>query len=643
MGVRGLSSYIRYILSTQGQIVQSFDFNERQRRELTFCVDVANFTHGIAYSFCKHWYHGAPDGTFYPSLLELFSQLKKRNIIFHFYLEVSSTKSLDEKEHESFKRSENYWSDMKKLQADLVAEIPTDDLRGKSVLVFSEIVFLLIIKAATVVGFPFSIVNGEGDYAMVELCRQSNVYGVISGDSDFCTFPNSTWILSDSIGGWHKLLRSLQFNKPHKVMYMSNSRLMTNLRVDPIDIAALAGCDMSKVEPNQYLQDNVRGWNSRARVSEKVEFIINHLQRVNGLKKCPQWKAYCDANAEIAENYQEIRNFFESYNNSDGQASTVEVTSVHEIYAAWFEAICKSECVLLPISLFYKGFSTVDSDGNDISKFVSITSLKRNLIFCGSALYRRLYLHENDNYEVFLHGQFEPNEAAQRNPNYEVNPKDYLLPCINSELVTAEISVKITALTKLAVFLASGRLMDNDDENNTGNRLNDLISGVSFSVIPLLLLVPLLSFLAEKTMFSDMKESCNFITMTDLGLLVVLICYRYLSRQQTNFKKEHRPCFDTIFCVHFIRSCFSEFAKIFSLLKINDYHELLSLVDFAALCRFAGHVKSEGMKFSSFNELFQSLMDQSIVFRMVKRDDLWTLSTLVWTAAFGDIEISDQF
>ncbi|KAL0205548.1 hypothetical protein P9112_000855 [Eukaryota sp. TZLM1-RC] len=646
MGVHGLSSYIGDILSTKGHVVQTIDFNQRQQREITFSVDFANFVHGIADSFCKNWYYGAPDGTFYPSLVELFSELKKRNIIFHFYLEVDSTKSVDEKEHESNKRSKQRCLDMRNVQADLKAELPTNVLRGKRILTYCQLIFLLTVKAATAVGFPFSIVNGEGDYAMAKSCRQTNVFGVISGDSDFCTFPLSTWVMSGSIGGWRKLLRSLQFNKRHTVKYISNSRLKSYLQVDPIDIAVLAGCDMTKVQLTQYMKHNVREWNPRSSAGDRIQYIVNHLQRVNGLKKCQHWSAYCDRNTETCENYLEIRNFFENYSNSDGSASQVVVTSAHEIFSAWSEAICTSNCLKLPITLFYTVDCAEDSDGGDVKKeYISITSLKKNLIFCVSALYRRCYLHENDNYEVLLRGQFEPNELVQIDRNYEVNPEDYLLPCIDAELLAFKLPVKITLLTKLVVFLASGRVMDDDTESSTMERLNSLIRNIPIDVSTLLPLIPILRFLAEKTMFSDIKDSCKFITMSDLGLLVFLICHRYLAPQWINFKKESRSCFDTIFTVQLIRSCFSDFTKIFSLVKIDGFHELLPYLDFAALSRFSGEVKRGGVKFRSFNELFRTLLKRYDVLlgRMVNRENLLNLSMRVCIAAFGDLEISDKF
>ncbi|KAL0205530.1 hypothetical protein P9112_000837 [Eukaryota sp. TZLM1-RC] len=242
MGVSGLLSY-----TNSHSRPHSFDFNERQSHKVHIAVDTSNIINSFLNSFFPDYLNlpfyanGVDAVSFYNYSDQLFSQIRARNIILHFFVEKKNQHDLKAK----FDKKQHYWLDEKK-------EVVLN--KGYTMADDPDSLHRIFNKAAHQSGHVLKFVPGEGDYYMANDVWNGTCSAVWSGDSDFVVFPRCKMILLDE--NFSRLLHNLKNNQEANHKVFSQHDVAQSLKLsddDMILLAIMCGSDFVKKKLKPYM------------------------------------------------------------------------------------------------------------------------------------------------------------------------------------------------------------------------------------------------------------------------------------------------------------------------------------------------------------------------------------------------------
>ncbi|KAL0247935.1 hypothetical protein GEMRC1_003174 [Eukaryota sp. GEM-RC1] len=633
MGVALLSSF----LQSQKKLLRSFDFNKVQEEPVLITVDSANFCCDCVASFAHEWYYGISLPSFYHSIQELFEQLKSRNIIFHFFLESSSLQSLEEKLSEHEIRANESIDSITYVQSCLNdGSIP----HKSNSLLQNSLLTSLIIKCAVAAGFHFSIARGEGDQYMANNCKERNSFGVLSGDSDFAIFPDCTWILSNTLkGSWSALLTSLKSNLSHTISYVSSSTFRDHFKINLTDFATIAGCDFSK-----HVIADVNHTIYTKRGKSRVQAIIDQLKAHKSLEETPLYQHVVAVKPEIEEARQLCKSF---YSLSEINVWNLidfdhELAGHLDVFAVDLKMKLSENRIVLHPSLAIKNQISLQS--------FSIELMTRDLLFAEFCSYRRICEGSIVPFEVLLCGQLEPNEEFSIISNYLIDIDSYSMSSIDVNTPKLPFVHKLRLLFELSLLCSSGSSLPSSPPLLFQDALSEQLILVNNRYPGLLLLVPVVRFIVEKTMIGENRDQCSFISVFDVVLIALVTCYHYFHREADDLIgvnddlpsliDRKLPCFQSVFMSELLKTTVGRIMQISTLFEINEALEILPNLNLEIFASLSSVTKSQALNLTSFSEIYDFLLDlfKSNCANVSEcSDDLKNLTSLVFHLSVGDL------
>ncbi|KAL0248351.1 hypothetical protein GEMRC1_003587 [Eukaryota sp. GEM-RC1] len=220
MGVYGLTTW----LNNQKGFNYYFDLNRFQTTEYHLAADFLNICHNFSSCFAPHFIEGIDGVSLYRYAVELFSELRARNIIVHLFVEIPNQEDLLFK----FDRSKEIWE----TEYIAMMEIPEEmyESSHRSLPLHGSFGFM---QAAHQTGHRLVFVPGEGDSYMAHAVASGVCSAVWSSDSDFLVFPKCRML---ELRNFKMVLENLQQNKKCKHKLISSEDIARRLKLTEADL-----------------------------------------------------------------------------------------------------------------------------------------------------------------------------------------------------------------------------------------------------------------------------------------------------------------------------------------------------------------------------------------------------------------------
>ncbi|KAL0221533.1 hypothetical protein RCL1_001387 [Eukaryota sp. TZLM3-RCL] len=358
MGIRGLLSF----LDKNNSIIKC-DLKRLQPGSV-IGVDTYNFAYSI-YNQCSstYWYQGYDNLFLFNIVKNFISAFESHGILLHFFFEVQTLDSFEDKSKELDLREEQF-----RKQYVQYCHYAREGLDFRSDTLVTGLVPMpwIILKAASETKSGITFCSGEGDDFIAKQAQLQNICAVMSADSDFVAFPNIALILLNRIN-YLELTQQLE-NKVSSAIVdvISSNKVVASLGLTSssfIDLALLLGNDFS-----DYLLQNwqVRKCFPKVYGMDRIPEFAKILLQSSSLDQTNFWHRLITIEPRFVQARSDCHLFYK-FHKLDNSDNFVEIRKPGEKSLFSLDEIFSRLSILFKIPALHRGTNIVSFPNTNIT------------------------------------------------------------------------------------------------------------------------------------------------------------------------------------------------------------------------------------------------------------------------------------